>query len=185
MLSHTIDEICSPARVKEAFRKTGIVPLNPDAIDKSELTGTHNIGTVPTESNMNQDYSPKPSTTLCFACGSFVGKNPLVTKGLIPKHLSSIFAPVLAKPMTARQKLVTEARVITSNDHVQKLYEKVEEEKKKKDDVVKRKAKKRKRQESKMLERGRLRGRSKGRLKKRKRQESELKKEKSKSSSCN
>lgn len=78
--------------------------------------------------------------------------------------------------MTARQKLVTEARVITSNDHVQKLYEKVEEEKKKKDDVVKRKAKKREWQESKMLERGRLRGRSKGRLKKRKRQESELKK---------
>lgn len=42
--------------------------------------------------------------------------------------------------MTARRKLVTQARVITSNDHVQKLSEKVEEEKKKKDDVEKRKA---------------------------------------------
>nr|XP_034304356.1 uncharacterized protein LOC117681905 [Crassostrea gigas] len=140
VLSHTIDEICSPARVKEAFIKTGISPLNPDVIDKSQLTETHNISTVQTNSNLNQDHSPKQSTTLCSACGSFVGENPLVTEGLIPEHLSSIFAPVPAKPMAARRKLVTEARVITSNDHVQKLYEKVEEEKKKKDDVEKRKA---------------------------------------------
>uniref|UniRef100_K1S1B3 Uncharacterized protein n=1 Tax=Magallana gigas TaxID=29159 RepID=K1S1B3_MAGGI len=97
--------------------------------DKSQLIETHNISTLQTNSNLNQDHSPKQSTTFCSTCGSFVGENPLVTEGLIPKHLSSIFAPIQAKLMTARRKLVTKARVITSNVHVQKLYEKVEEEK--------------------------------------------------------
>lgn len=83
VLSHTIDEICSPARVKEAFRKTGIAPFNPDVIDKSQLTETYKVSSVQTQSNLNQDHSPKPSTTLCSACGSFGRKKTLVTEGLL------------------------------------------------------------------------------------------------------
>jgi hypothetical protein len=41
VLSHAIDDLCFPARIKAVFRKTGMPLLNADAIDKSKLAKSH------------------------------------------------------------------------------------------------------------------------------------------------
>ncbi|KAK3105870.1 hypothetical protein FSP39_007466 [Pinctada imbricata] len=105
VLYHAIDELCSPARIKDAFKKTGISPLNPDAIDKSQLTKSH-FETINSSDGKEKNRSTsepstsgtstedKSETSICTSCGTFLGTNPLVTEGLIPEHLSSIFTPV-------------------------------------------------------------------------------------------
>ena len=145
ILSHTIDEFCSPARVKDSFRKAGISPFNPDVIDKSQLTTTHTVtekrqGKGPEDeacSSLSEDS--QKNSSICSTCGTFLCENPLVTEGLIPQALSRIFTPVPCKPQTVRRKLVTEARIITSEEYLNRLREKVAEEKRKKEGIAKRK----------------------------------------------
>ena len=158
VLSTAIDQYCSPANVKESFRKCGIYPFNPDVIDKTQLTPTHNKPTGTVTSNLagNNGMQEQPSTssdntnsttcpplteqtTICKECGTYLGGNPLVTEGLIPEHLSKLFPPVPAKPLVAKRKLVTESRVISSGEFLKKLEEKAEDERKKKEGVAKRK----------------------------------------------
>ncbi|KAK3095693.1 hypothetical protein FSP39_017658 [Pinctada imbricata] len=120
---------CSPARIKDAIKKTGISSLNPDAIDKSQLTKSHFEAINSSDGIEKNRSTSEPSTSgtsiggksetrICTSRVTFLGTNPLVTEGLIPEHLSSVFTPVPCKPQTASRKLVTEAGVITSDEYV-------------------------------------------------------------------
>jgi len=146
VLSHSIDQLCSPATVKESFRKTGIYPYNPDAIDKTQLTPSQHFSIpssisepAPSTSETTSSNIQPTSTSICTECGTFLGGNPLVKEGLVPQYLADIFQPVPAKPYIARRKLVTESRVITSDQFLKKLEEKVEDERIKKEVTAKRK----------------------------------------------
>ena len=63
VLSTSIDKYCSPANVKESLRKCGIYPFNPDAIDKTQLTPTHNTKSSGTQTTENTATQEEPSTS--------------------------------------------------------------------------------------------------------------------------
>lgn len=121
VLSTSIDQYCSPANAKESFGKCDIYPFNPDAIDKTQFTPTHNTKssgtqtTLPLRKNHLHPLSTTsttcpPSTmtdqtTICKECGTYLGGNPLVTEGLIPEQLSQLSHPIPAKPLVAKRKL--------------------------------------------------------------------------------
>lgn len=102
-------QICA-STVKEAFRQSGIYPVNRLAIDRSQLVGPMFIG------DHSRSTSPPPET--CGSCGQFVGVNPLVKRGLIPANMASIFLPPPSKTekKTSRRRVVTEGRVISSEE---------------------------------------------------------------------
>lgn len=210
VLSASIDKFCSPANIKGSFRKSGIFPYNPDAIDKCLLVSSHSktlklisnesstlsdtvSGIVPStspdlvplatsESTSSTSPDPVPSTSvepipstssdiaastssdptlstksksntsICAECGLFLGGNPLVTEGLISSSLSHIFPPVPAKPMPVKRKMVTEARVITSDEFIKRLEEKEMEAKVKKEQITKRKQEREERKQQKEAE---------------------------------
>jgi hypothetical protein len=85
--------------------------------------------------------------------------------------LSTIFTPVPCKPQTACRKLVTEARVITSEEYVAKLKEKIKEDVRKKEGIAQRKVERKEKRKIKEVEKAqRQREREeKGRKKTRKR----------------
>ena len=153
-----------------AFKKSGLYPIDHDAIDTTQLTPTfikastsstnQKTPTADLTSSLppsptTSSATPKPSSagTTCSQCGSFLGGNPLVKEGLIPESLSQLFPPVPAKPQSASsRKLVTEARVITTEDFYNRLCTKQKETIERKEEIEKRKAERIERKKEKELE---------------------------------
>ncbi|XP_052783979.1 uncharacterized protein LOC128219880 [Mya arenaria] len=114
IISHALDQT-SPSSIKEAFRLSGIFPVDRKQIPDAELV-------PPTiDVSLPQDTEPIRS---CHACGSFIGDNPLVKRGLVPRHLWDILVP---PPMPAAPikkpsaKIVATGRVISSDDILESL----------------------------------------------------------------
>ncbi|XP_052763611.1 uncharacterized protein LOC128205737 [Mya arenaria] len=114
IISHALDQT-SPSSIKEAFRLSGIFPVDRKQITDAELV-------PPTiDVSLPQDTEPIRS---CHACGSFIGDNPLVKRGLVPRHLWDILVP---PPMPAAPikkpsaKIVATGRVISSDDILESL----------------------------------------------------------------
>ena len=104
VLSYAIAQCLTLGRVKSAFRRSGLSPLNRYAIDDSQLVKSHvtkvskpNTETAsasPSEQVFTPDQQPQKVSAnhTCPTCGSFLGGNPLVKEGVIPAHLCSVLA---------------------------------------------------------------------------------------------
>jgi hypothetical protein len=113
LLSYAIDQT-APSTVKDAFRLAGIMPVNPDAIDTSQLVPP----SFPVE-----ERGDNPTIT-CETCGQFIGQNPLVKRGVVPASLADILVPPPAKPMPQKKrpsKAVTSARVLSGDEMLEIL----------------------------------------------------------------
>ncbi|XP_060560718.1 uncharacterized protein LOC132720575 [Ruditapes philippinarum] len=120
LLSYAIDQT-APSTVKDAFRLAGIMPVNPDAIDTSQLVPP----SFPVE-----ERGDNPTIT-CETCGQFIGQNPLVKRGVVPASLADILVPPPAKPMPQKKrpsKAVTSARVLSGDEMLEILKEREDAE---------------------------------------------------------
>ncbi|XP_053398418.1 uncharacterized protein LOC123557736 [Mercenaria mercenaria] len=119
ILNYAIDQT-TPSSVKEAFRATGICPLDGSAIDKSQIVpATFAKPTTATEEN-NDDNDART----CPTCGAFAA-NPLVQQGLVPQHLADVLMPTPSQPLSSQKKkrVVAEGRVISGDEMLHKLKE--------------------------------------------------------------
>ncbi|XP_052079009.1 uncharacterized protein LOC127717266 [Mytilus californianus] len=172
LLSTAIDQTLSLARVKESFRKSGMYPVDRSIIPNSQLApadfhktekGNKEITDVDVTIITSNEH--QESTILCHCCGNTLTyttetelnkttENPLVTKNLIPKSLADVLLPP-ANPSQAKKtssKIVTEARVITGDEMLQKLQYKHDEAKKLEEEKEKRKTERaRKKEEAEVL----------------------------------
>ena len=141
----------TPTVIQTSFKKTGICPFDPDAIDKSQLypTAAHDKApdapsTPCTSSDSNTESSSASSrtssnsstpvssqTSPCPTCGSSGTNpkdNPLVSAGLIPEHLHDILAITNYVSTTKkRPRVVTKARVITNEEYLEEIRKKEKE----------------------------------------------------------
>jgi hypothetical protein len=70
VLSASVDIFCSPANIKGSFRKSGIFPYNPDAIDKRLLVPSHSK-TLKLNSNVSSEFLlcwPLPAVLPQYLC---------------------------------------------------------------------------------------------------------------------
>ncbi|XP_062567732.1 uncharacterized protein LOC134229974 [Saccostrea cucullata] len=107
LLSTAIDSVCSPARVKAAFRKPGMYPVDIGAVDKTQIQSQ----TDASEKNKETTSSNSDSRSIqivCDKCGESMdvdvcsiasSTNPFVRSGLIPEKLGAILVP----PMKSQQ----------------------------------------------------------------------------------
>ena len=79
--------MCSPARIKEAFRKSGLFPINREAIEKAATA----------EEGDNTSLETHQDSVLCHSCGTAIEiqsinsyTNPMVEKDLIPEALATV-----------------------------------------------------------------------------------------------
>ena len=129
-MSTDIDSRCSPARIKDAFRKSGLYPIDGDAIDKAQLIPRdfQKKKDTPGDAGTTESYSTESHVTiLCDSCGSVINvtvnqHNPLVAEGLIPKSLADILVPPVPKPQKPKsKKIITDSRVITGKNFINQL----------------------------------------------------------------
>jgi hypothetical protein len=124
IIIHAVNEVCTNESIAKAFSATGVMPFNPDAIDLSKF---------PTSLSLDPMESESPVKATCSTCRyRDVELHPLVRQGVIPKHLAAVFTytPPPEKTKT-KSKIVTLARIITS-DAVKQEIKDVEERKNKK-----------------------------------------------------
>ncbi|WAQ93423.1 hypothetical protein MAR_005894, partial [Mya arenaria] len=110
----------SPASIREAFRLSGLCPINRMAIDRSQLV----------EPLFAQGVTGTSAET-CPTCGAF-RVNPLVAQGLIPESLGHILVPPRMPPMQAKRrksKAVKSARILTGEEMLNELQERELEQK--------------------------------------------------------
>ncbi|XP_033747537.1 uncharacterized protein LOC117332656 [Pecten maximus] len=131
LLKAAIDKACSVHNIKNSFRKCGMVPFNPDAIDKTKLAPYNPVFQVPGPGGDNCGNAD-PVDPLCEACGQFVHGHPLVTGGLIPSDLASILVPIAEPAKKKKTRIVTKSRVITGDEIYKQLAEKEQQKKRKK-----------------------------------------------------
>lgn len=124
IIIHAVNEVCTDESIAKAFSATGVMPYNPNAIDLSKF---------PTSLSIKPIESESPVKATCSTCKfRDVELHPLVRQGVIPKRLAEIFTytPPPDKTKT-KSKIVTKARIITSEEVKQEIRE-VEERKSKK-----------------------------------------------------
>ncbi|CAG2192489.1 unnamed protein product [Mytilus edulis] len=157
LLSTAIDQTITLAWVKESFRKSGMYPVDrsiipnsqlaPADFNKSEKTNkeTTDVDTTTITSNgklfISFDLAPGINNSLSLLWQHYLyvkeiemsinepTENPLVTKNLIPRSLADVLLPP-ANPSLAKKtssKIITEARVITGDEMLQKLQSKRDE----------------------------------------------------------
>ncbi|XP_062597502.1 uncharacterized protein LOC134258915 [Saccostrea cucullata] len=131
VLSSAIDQTFSPHHIKEAFRKTGIYPFNPQVISQMQLAPADKHQ-VSHHDEVHDDQTSCAPPALCHACGHFVQQNPLVEQGLIPYNLSELFLPIFIKPPEKKRRIVTKSRVLTGEEILSQLEQKEEEAERKK-----------------------------------------------------
>ncbi|XP_060575063.1 uncharacterized protein LOC132732603 [Ruditapes philippinarum] len=121
VLRHAIEQT-TPSSVRQAFVATGIVPYNPQAIDKSQL-----VPATFTKTNEQTGEKENSNVKTCEACGSFL-TNPLVDQGVIPQSMAQVLVPPPRKTTgkLKSSRIVTEGRVISGDEMLKKLEEKEE-----------------------------------------------------------
>ena len=122
--------------VTKAFKSTEICPLDPLAIDKTQLEPSNaqastNTASKSASSSTAVDGMPSSqdsaSTSLtststadssqCPTCGRGSIPNPLVSAGLIPRELQDILVPEQESTRKKSSKrIITKARVITEDN---------------------------------------------------------------------
>ncbi|CAH1245883.1 Hypp7595 [Branchiostoma lanceolatum] len=154
------DSSFTPNNIKAGFRKTGIYPYNPDAVEgvwkgmstKSEETAhserneedkecSENASTSqPSEPTVISTTEKVDSTAACCVTCGHATVNP-ISETLVPKRLQVILRPLenTTTPQTKRKKLT--ARVMTHQDIIDELKKKEEDEKLKKANAEERKKK--------------------------------------------
>ncbi|KAK3597181.1 hypothetical protein CHS0354_003679 [Potamilus streckersoni] len=142
VLSHGFEKLCSPARIKETFRKTGMLSVILDDIDKTHLIKSHlaksTAENLPCTSAINIIKAKIVDTiTTCATSGSYLGGNPLVKEDLIPPSFRHISSSTSQSP-GRQKKALTEAKIITTYEFYKKLEEKDETEKERKLEVERR-----------------------------------------------
>ncbi|XP_033749086.1 uncharacterized protein LOC117333772 [Pecten maximus] len=171
LLAYAIDQTCSPALVKSAFRKSGLIPLNKDAIDKSHLLPedfqkSNDTSRNVTNSNKEagDDKTCNSKTNSCSTCGASTLPHPIQAVRKLPPVLQSIFVtPALPSKATKKRRVVTEARVITGDEMLDQLRKKEKEEREKREGIEKRKKEreqKRKERENEKAEKGKKKDKS-------------------------
>ncbi|XP_033729176.1 heavy metal-associated isoprenylated plant protein 4-like [Pecten maximus] len=157
-LSFSIDAVFSPAFIKSSFRKAGLIPFNPDMIDKSMLvpedfqkkkvpSALTNPG--PSICNPSTEDSVQEATSqtaisiqsnVCKECGASKAPHPLISVQKLPKELQSVFiVPLSSQPPKKKRKVVTEARIITGDKMLEQLEFKEKEEDEKRAGIERRK----------------------------------------------
>ncbi|CAH1276962.1 JRKL [Branchiostoma lanceolatum] len=154
------DSSFTPNNIKAGFRKAGIYPYNPDAVEgvwkgmstKSEETAHSERNEEDKECSENASTSQPSEPTVisttekvdstpacCVTCGHAT-VNPIL-ETLVPKRLQGILRPLenTTTPQTKRKKLT--ARVMTHQDIIDELKKKEEDEKLKKANAEERKKK--------------------------------------------
>ncbi|XP_052778860.1 uncharacterized protein LOC128216341 [Mya arenaria] len=136
VLHHAIDQ-ASPASIREAFRLSGLCPVNRMAIDRSQLVEP-----------LFAEGVTGTSAETCPTCGAF-RVNPLVAQGFIPESLGHILVPPRMPPMQAKRrksKAVKSARILTGEEILNELQEReleqkrlLEEKEKRKQDMAEKK----------------------------------------------
>ena len=111
--------------IKNGFRKCGICPLSPRAIDWSKVTCNVTIPpTVPSNSQLPQS----------------IRGSPLLDTGMIPERLQQcLIIPHFQETRKESVRVVTTSRVITSDEHRKLVKEKVDAKHKAEEEKEKRK----------------------------------------------
>ena len=132
VVNEAVRDVCSKENVLRAYSATGLRPFNPKKVDISKYASSF--------ASSNVQESPIKAT--CSSCMvKEVELHPLVRQGLIPKKIASAF--VYTPPPTkskSRSKIVSNARIITSEDVRQEVHL-VEQRKLLKGQKIKRKRK--------------------------------------------
>ena len=133
--------------IENGFRKCGIFPYNPDAIDKSRLQdsksllpSTTSAATSPPSTSLATTSPPStslattslPSTSLTNPSPSTQIKKFDIVKKIIPPSLMDIFIFPSEDIVKKRTNRVIQSRVITSDEHRDMMIKKQREEKEKK-----------------------------------------------------
>ena len=112
ILNYAMDAL-PPATIKEAFRMSGLFPIDQSVIDHSQL-----VPALFTDEN-ETDLEP---TRTCGECGHFIGQNPLVKRGLIPQSMADVLVPPPTKPhQQKKRKMVLEGRLISGDGMLNQL----------------------------------------------------------------
>ena len=153
VFKEAFEKTMSIATVRNGFRKCGICPYNPDAIDKSRLMPT----SKPLEKNIAPPLEVPPTSTpptstpaastpaastaaasVDFSVDTPVAANnttsvamspaePFVTAGIIPQHLADVLLLPTPRPTKIKNtRVITTSRVITNDEYEQLLLQKKE-----------------------------------------------------------
>lgn len=116
------------ATIKNGFRKCGIHPFSPAAIDWSKLIDD----TVPTENKAVNilcpaaDSSAGPSSQPT-SVESSIRNHPIMENGMIPSRLVNVLViPHVTQQKTRNTRCVTTSRVLTSDEHHDMVKTKIE-----------------------------------------------------------
>ncbi|CAH1248371.1 JRKL [Branchiostoma lanceolatum] len=152
------DQSFSPQNIKSGFKKTGIYPFDPQAIDNiwKEMSNAVQDAEGPScSTSVDTGTSDKDTPKVCDTCGNQL-VNPIAGT-LVPAHLHKILRPTTTQNGTVKQtrRKKLSARVMTHEDLVEELKKKEEDEKEKRAKGEERKKKaetKRKEKEAKEME---------------------------------
>ena len=114
------------ATIKNGFRRCGICPFDPDAIDWSKLRcdNDRNSTDLPsTSSNMDSSVSSTTSRDI----ESCIRKHPLVQNAIIPPRLvNTLILPHFEETKKVNIRCTNTGRVLTSDEHQSLVKEKME-----------------------------------------------------------
>ena len=147
IFKESFERSMSLATIKNGFRKTGIYPFNPEAIDKTRLIPIEpspSTTVIPTSTLSGVESTPAENLeklehdfTITLSGKTPLGtstQNILTKMSIMPQHLADVFY----LPSSERSKksykpqVITEGRTITDKDH-QGLYKEKEENKSRKE----------------------------------------------------
>ena len=119
VVNEAVRDVCSKENVLRAYSATGLIPFNPKKVDISKYASSF--------ASSNVQESPIKAT--CSSCMvKEVELHPLVRQGLIPKKIASalVYTPPPTKSKS-RSKIVSNARIITSEDRATKVVKRTKD----------------------------------------------------------
>ena len=144
--SAAINACCSPAFVMNAFAKSGLVPFNPQAIDRSQLKPSFKRTHIGDGVDATADNGPDaPEPLVCPTCGHLERPHPIVAVRQLPVELRPVFSAAeviheseVERPIR-RRATIDKGRLLTSDEWYEIIKKKEEEQIKMKEDTEKRK----------------------------------------------
>ena len=142
--STAINVCCSPAFVTNAFAKSGLVPFDPQAIDRSQLKPSFKGSRFRTgDGDKNSDSAQDP--LVCPTCGHLERPHPIVAVRQLPVELRPVFqaAEAIQQSEIDRPKrkraTIDHGRLLTSEEWRAIIKKKEDDQCKAKEEAEKRK----------------------------------------------
>ena len=112
--------------IKNGFRKCGIYPFNPAAIDWSKLAADDSM-----PSSSASSAVASTASTSSAVIPAAIRHNPILEHNIIPERLlECLVIPSLTEAKTKNPRIITTARVLTSDEHRDQVKAKQEADRK-------------------------------------------------------